>query len=64
MPLPFMNIRALTTIEAPDHKGLLTAWKLYRGPLALVLVGRFIVKKPLTASQHRRLPKGLRERLK
>jgi hypothetical protein len=49
------------TIKVPNHKNLLAAWKQYGGPLSLV--GRFIVEKPLTASQLRRLPKGLRELL-
>lgn len=49
------------SIEVQDHKNLLAAWRLYGGPVSLV--GRFIVEKPLTASQLRRLPLGLRDRL-
>jgi hypothetical protein len=57
----YMLIHALTTVEVLDHKGLLAAWKLYGGPLTLV--GGFRVCNPLTASQIRRLPSGLRDRL-
>jgi hypothetical protein len=57
----YMLIHALTTVEVLDHKGLLAAWKLYGGPLTLV--GCFRALKPLTASQIRRLPSGLRDRL-
>ena len=49
------------TVTVPNHKNLLAAWKQYGGPLSVV--GRFIVEKPLTESQLRRLPKGLRELL-
>jgi hypothetical protein len=57
----YMLVDASATVEVLDHKGLLAAWKLYGGPLTLV--GSFRVCKPLTASQIRRLPSGLRDRL-
>ena len=56
--MAFMLIDRSTTIEVADHKNLLAAWRLHGGPLTLV--GRFIVRKPLTASQLRRLPGALR----
>jgi hypothetical protein len=48
------------SIEVPDHKNLIAAWRLYGHT---PLVGRFTVRKPLTASQLRRLPVELRDRL-
>jgi hypothetical protein len=53
-----MLIKRETTIEVRDHKDLRKAWKLYGGPDTLV--GRFVVRKPLTDAQFRRLPKALR----
>lgn len=50
------------TIEVPDHKNLLAAWRIHGGPLSLV--GSWVVKKPLTSAQLRRLPADLRARLK
>ena len=48
------------TITVADHKNLRAAWKLYRHcPLA----GRFIVRKPLTEAQLRRLPAELQDRV-
>ncbi len=49
------------TIEVPTDKDLLSAWRLYGGPGTLV--GRFVVEKPLTDAQLRRLPRDLRERV-
>jgi len=59
--MTFMRIQRSTTIEVPDHKNLLAAWRLHGGPGTLV--GRFIVGKPLTASQLSRLPEALKARL-
>jgi len=59
--MTFMRIQRSTTIEVPDHKSLLAAWRLHGGPLSLV--GRFIVDKPLTLPQLNRLPKALRQLL-
>jgi hypothetical protein len=60
--MAYMKISPSTgTIEVPDHKSLLAAWREYGGPLCFVR--RFIVGKPLTASQLRRLPEALKERL-
>jgi hypothetical protein len=48
------------TVTVPDLKGLRAAWAhLCPG----TLVGRFIVQKPLTPAQLRRLPVDLRDRL-
>lgn len=49
------------TIEVPDFKSLMAAWKTYGGPFCMVR--RFIVEKPLTASQLGRLPGPLRARI-
>lgn len=58
-----MKITAGTTIEVPNHKDLLAAWKSYGDLSRLLLVERFIVSRPLTASQYRRLPVALKNRL-
>ena len=55
------RIEAASTIEASDHPNLRSSWREYGGPSTLV--GRFIVDKPLTASQLRRLPEALKARL-
>jgi len=57
----YMKYTASAIIEVPDHKNLLAAWRLHGGPGTLV--GRFIVGKPLTASQLSRLPEALKARL-
>jgi hypothetical protein len=57
-----MKFTPPTIIEVPDHKNLLAAWMLHGGPGTLV--GRFIVERPLTASQLRRLPAASRDRFK
>jgi hypothetical protein len=49
------------TIEVPDLKSLMAAWRTYGGPFCMDR--RFIVEKPLTVSQLRRLPGPLRARL-
>jgi hypothetical protein len=59
--MTYMRISALASIEVPDHRSLLEAWKQYGGPATLV--GSFTVCKPLTAAQLRRLPAELRMRL-
>lgn len=56
--MTYANVHSTTTVTVPDYKNLMAAWKEYGGQVSLV--GRFIVKKPLTAAQLRRLPKGLR----
>lgn len=56
-----MRIQRSTAIEVPDHKSLIAAWRLHGGPGSLV--ARFIVDKPLTASQLSRLPEALKARL-
>jgi hypothetical protein len=59
--MTFMLISASAKIEVHTHKDLLAAWRLYGGPGTLV--GSFTVRKPLTETQLRRLPGGLRKRL-
>jgi hypothetical protein len=56
-----MKIKRLTEIEVADHKNLLVAWRSHGG--IDTLVGRFIVRKPLTVSQLSRLPKALKAKL-
>jgi hypothetical protein len=46
------------TIAVPDYKSLLVAWRMHGGPRSPVSL-RFILAKPLTAAQFRRLPVGL-----
>jgi hypothetical protein len=61
--MTYLKISALASIEVPDHKNLLAAWKQYGGPVGFSLVGSFTVRKPLTPAQLRRLPAELRSRL-
>lgn len=56
--MTFMHLYRTATVEVPDLESLKAAWKQYGGPFCLV--ASFIVKKPLTESQFRRLPKALR----
>jgi len=56
--MDIFGVHPLTVITVKDHKGLRQAWKRYGG--AFPLVGEFVVRKPLTESQLRRLPEGLR----
>jgi len=56
------RVTRAATVEVPNLHSLLAAWKTYGGPGTLV--GRFVVRKPLTASQLRRLPRGLKAQLK
>jgi hypothetical protein len=62
--MSYCLITALSTVEVEDHKNLLGVWPTYKDPHKLLLISSFIVKKPLTASQRRRLPAGLRDRLR
>lgn len=60
--MAFMKVSPQTgTIEVPDLKSLIAAWRTYGGPFCMVR--RFIVEKPLTASQLRLLPEPLKARL-
>jgi len=54
-----MRIQPSATIEVEDFKNLLAAWRIHGGPDTLV--GAFVVTKPLTEAQLRRLPSALRE---
>jgi hypothetical protein len=58
--MPYLKITALASIEVPDHKNLIAAWRSY-GPGSLV--GSFTVRKPLTQKQLCGLPSELRARL-
>jgi len=49
------------TVYCSDYHDLLAAWRLHSGPFSLA--GTFVVAKPLTASQRRRLPARLRDYL-
>jgi hypothetical protein len=59
--MTYMRI-SLASIEVLNHKSLLDAWRIYGGPGSRF--ESFTVRRPLTSSQVRRLPAGLRERLK
>ena len=62
--MAFMKVSPQTgTIEVPNLKSLIAAWRTYGGPFCMVR--RFIVRreKPLTVLQLRRLPGPLRARL-
>jgi hypothetical protein len=58
--MSFMRIE-MATIRVPDYRSLLAAWRGHGGQRTIV--SRFIVEKPLTKAQLRRLPKGLKSRL-
>jgi hypothetical protein len=60
--MTYLKITGGASIESDNYRGLRVAWKTYGGPLCLVR--SFTVREPLTASQLRRLPKGLRARLR
>lgn len=53
-------IHSTTTITVSNHRNLMASWKLYN-PFARTLIGRYIVEKPLTDAQLRRLPGELRD---
>lgn len=57
-----LRFRADSSIDALNHKSLIFAWRVYGVPCSLVRT--FTVRTPLTASQFRRLPAGLRDRLR
>jgi len=50
------------TITVPNFSNLLASWRSY-DRRARALIGHYIVERPLTESQRRRLPAELRERL-
>jgi hypothetical protein len=54
-------INPAAEIRVPDYERLVDAWK--RHGIPGTLVGRFIVEKPLTPGQLRRLPVALVEKL-
>jgi hypothetical protein len=51
--------RRTVTLAVADHKSLLVAWRIHGGHRTPVPL-RFIVAKPLTDSQFRRLPRQLK----
>jgi hypothetical protein len=53
-----IRTRETLTIPVADHKSLLIAWRMHGGPQSPVSL-RFILAKPLTYAQFRRLPVGL-----
>ena len=53
-------IHPTTTVTTFDHRSLRRLWKMYG---CTGLVGSYVVEKPLTEAQLRRLPTDLRERL-
>jgi hypothetical protein len=53
-------IHPTTTVTTFDHRSLRAVWKQYRHT---GLVGSYVVEKPLTEAQLRRLPMDLRDRL-
>jgi hypothetical protein len=57
--MDFARAKRTVTIAVPDHKSLLVAWRMHGGPRSVVAM-RFIVAKPLTDSQFRRLPSELK----
>jgi hypothetical protein len=59
--MSYLIITALASIEVPDHKNLIAAWRSYGGPGSLV--GSFTVRKQLTRKQLCGLPAELRARL-
>jgi hypothetical protein len=58
--MTYCRIESASTVTVPSLKSLLAAWRLY-GHTGLVRT--FVCEQPLTASQPRRLPRGLREAL-
>ncbi len=54
----YFTIQDLRTITVPNFRTLLAAWRLR--PYAGL---RFIVTKPLTEAQRKRLPRALRDRV-
>jgi hypothetical protein len=57
--MDFTRVRRTVTIVVADHKSLLLAWRMHGGPRPALSL-RFIVAKPLTDSQFRRLPRELK----
>jgi hypothetical protein len=57
----YLQVTESAIVKAPNHKSLMHAWRTYGGPLTLV--GRFVVEKPLTEAQLRRLPADLRDKM-
>ena len=60
--MTYLRIAQTASVTAFNFQSLLAAWRRYGGPGSLV--GTFVVSKPLTAAQLRRLPLGLRRRLR
>jgi hypothetical protein len=52
------------SVQLPNYSNLVRFWRVRRNELSSALIGRITVKKPLTASQLRRLPAELRPLLK
>ena len=56
----YMKTHTVKTITVPNLRTLRAAWRTYRSSDAQLW---FIVSKPLSDAQLRKLPEGLRERL-
>ena len=56
-----LHVTKHARVTVPNHQSLRPLWRLHGGPATLI--GSIAVSKPLTASQLRRLPSGLRERI-
>jgi hypothetical protein len=59
--MAFMCIQ-MATVTVEDFDSLLTAWK-WHGRQPGSIVGRFVIKNPLTKAQLRKLPKKLKRKL-
>jgi hypothetical protein len=57
----YMTIEDSRTVTVPNFRTLLAAWRMYRDSRAGL---RFVVRKPLTTTQARMLPRTLRGRLR
>jgi hypothetical protein len=57
--MDFTRVQAGVKIAVADYRSLLVAWRMHGGPRAAVAL-RFIVAKPLTDAQFRRLPSALK----
>jgi hypothetical protein len=53
------RIKETVTIPVADYKSLLAAWRMHGEPKSRVAL-RFIVAKPLTDAEFRRLPNALK----
>ncbi len=57
--MDYRRINEAVTVPVANYKSLLAAWRMHGGSRAPVAL-RFIVAKPLTDSEFRRLPNALK----